>query len=110
MEVTPAMLAAAWKAVNALRLSYAVAVPEEADNREMRAAIEAALDAAWIRCSERMPELDSDEVLIELTRNGAPNGVSVSIWNGVQWKYHGWCLDPRFVARWMPLPAPRGPS
>ena len=68
----------------------------------------------WIKCSERLPEVDGDDVLIVLYDNTIElANLTIKEWSGeLGWDSHCWSIgetriwDLGDVIYWMPIPKP----
>lgn len=98
MDVTDRM-------VNAAREAYADPSDGWARENDMRAALSAALAAAWVPCAERMPEEGVDVLIVF----GLDRVVTIARWNGERawWSDEGRVQFPADeVTHWCPLLAP----
>ena len=100
MDVTDTMVLDAVRAcVNAARNRKS---PED----QMRAALSAALAAAWVPVAERMPPTADEYGMPCYVLAWCPGygEVNVGDWDGTEWCFPNGRLD-NSVTHWMPLPA-----
>jgi hypothetical protein len=67
---------------------------------------------AWIKCSERMPGDEGEQVLVVFNDDAVKSVFGCSIvtaacWDGVEWMYlRDWTPVYHTVTHWQPLPEP----